>query len=162
MRLLWVLHLFFCPLLTTSLVLPHLIPSLDPTNLTLPVRNPQPVCVRIIDQPMIGLRPTVCELVAMMQCTGLFSVPDLIRSQWHWTEQPGCAVGWYFPAGARIPSFRECEQSIYWRIILRCARHSQFNGGTINVKVLPNFESDGQATFRMQGMYIVSPERLTL
>ena len=156
-----ILYLLFYALLTSSLVLPHLIPNSALTNLTLAVGKPQPRCVRIINQPMIDLRPIFCEVVAMMQCIGLFSTRDLIRNQWHWTEQPGCAMGWYFPDGAHIPSYRECEKNIYWNIIGRCAMHSQFNGGTINVRVLPSFNSDGQAAFVEQGMYIISPERLT-
>ena len=71
-------------------------------------------------------------------------------------------MGWYFSSLARIPRWRDCEGAIYGGIIERCATNSEFNGGAVNVEVLPSFGTDGEPTLKEEGMYIMAPGRMTL
>jgi len=164
MRLFATLHLASFTFLASSFVLdPAFNHHLTLTSLTLPLHAMVADCVRITDPPMTGLKPTVCENVALIQCQRLDEIPvqAITRNKWFWTEEPGCAMGWYFPRDARIPTLGACEL-IYEAMVERCARDSKFNGATTNVADLPNFGDDGKAMSEDRGMFIMAPERMTL
>jgi hypothetical protein len=165
MRLFATLHLAFLPFLASSFVLnPALSNHLTLTNLTLPLlRAMVPHCVRITDPPMTGLKPTVCENIVSIHCRIMDEIPVEVigRNKWIWTEEPGCAMGWYFPRHARLPTLGSCE-AIHEGMVERCARDSSFNGAAVNVAELPNFGDDGKVLSEDRGMFIMAPERMTL
>lgn len=83
------------------------------------------------------------------------------RNKWVWTEEPGCAMGWYFAREARLPTFTACV-AIHEGMVERCARDSHFNAAKVNVEVMPDFGEDGKAVVEDRGMFVMAPERLTL
>lgn len=164
------LHLTLLPLFASSLALnpfpthPLTLTNLTPTNLTLPsLRAMVPHCTRITDPPMTGLKPTVCENIVPIHCRRMDALPVevITRNKWVWTEEEGCAMGWYFSRAARLPTFGACE-AIHEGMVARCATNSNFNAGMVNVEVLPDFGQDGKALAEDRGMFVMAPERLTL
>lgn len=76
---------------------------------------------------------------------------------------PGCALGYYFPSNAYIPTREECSHATE-NLLERCILDSRFNAGGLNVGVWPSFAGDGRAERGREGgvRVVVAPERLTL
>lgn len=83
------------------------------------------------------------------------------RNKWFWSEEEGCAMGWYFSREARLPTLGSCE-AIHEGMVERCATNSNFNAAKVNVEVMPDFGQDGKALSDDRGMFVMAPERLTL
>lgn len=111
-----------------------------------------------IEQPRTqNLNSTNCIIASEILCQYLHPIAP--RSKWIWIEQPGCAVAFFQPA---IPyyEFRRCE-NLFAGIIKTCARDERYNGGSVNVLLLPDFDQDGRAEDEGRNMYLLAPERLT-
>ena len=130
--------------------------QLNVTNL------PRPICYFITDPPMSTLSNLKCSFLAEDFCTELASPVPKPRDKWVWAEISGCALGYYFPHEAILPTHFTCESVIFGMIRRECATDPQYNAGSINVGQLPDFSQDGSELFPYQGRYLMAPERLTL
>lgn len=128
-------------------------------NLTAP---PPPVCYLITDPPMTDLSSLKCAFLAEDTCSDLASRGPKARDTWIWDEVSGCALGYYLPNGAPVPSRFECEYQIYDQIRMKCATDGRYNAGSANVFDMPDFGGDGSGVDRSMGRYLMAPERLTL
>ena len=130
--------------------------QLNMTNL------PPPICYFITDPPMSTLSNIKCSFLADDFCSDLASPGPKPRDRWVWAEISGCALGYYFPQEAILPTHFTCEHMIFGAIRGQCARDPEYNAGAINVGQLPDFSGDGTELFPYQGRYLMAPERLTL
>ena len=89
-------------------------------------------------------------------------VGDSERDKWVWEVVSGCALGFYLPQEAPVPTLWECENIIFDKMRLGCANDWRYNAGGINIFELPDFSQDGSAMVEDQGMFMMAPERLTL
>lgn len=71
-------------------------------------------------------------------------------------------MGYYLPETTAVPDLHECNRTLEGVMEL-CATNSSFNGGGVNVGVLPDFGSDGEAGVGGEGevRWLMAPERLT-
>ena len=123
---------------------------------------PPPICYFITNPPMSTLSNLKCSFLADDFCSDLASPGPKPRDRWVWAEISGCALGYYFPREAILPTHFTCEQVIFGMIRRQCAMDPLYNAGSINVGQLPDFSQDGTELFPYQGRYLMAPERLTL
>ncbi|KAG7009352.1 hypothetical protein G7Y79_00003g012200 [Physcia stellaris] len=103
-----------------------------PHHLLLPVPNHEH-CTRITTPGTPGLEPTNCELISDRTCLRIsLTRPSLVHNKWIWDEMPGCALGYYFPSNAYIPTREECSYAAE-KLIEECILDSRFNAGSLNV-----------------------------
>ena len=122
-----------------------------------------PMCYFITDPPMSTLSNLKCSFLADDFCSDLASPGPKPRDKWIWAEISGCALGYYFPPEAILPTHFTCEEVIFRAIRRECATDPQYyNAGSINVGQLPDFSQDGTELLPDQGRYLMAPERLTL
>ena len=159
-----VLLLHLQPLNAISVIVRPLIPSLitayNQTHLRFPLSFLPAHCTFIDNPQSPGLDPNSCAQLAQATCIRFTIDPRVDRNRWIWSEQPGCAYGYYLPREAGVPSTEDCHQ-ILESIQSLCARDERFNAGSVNVRDLPHFADDGSATFDREGRWIMAPERLT-
>ncbi|KAL8680500.1 MAG: hypothetical protein Q9186_003299 [Xanthomendoza sp. 1 TL-2023] len=133
-------------------------------NLRLP--NAQPIqCHRLptSDPPPPGLQPTTCAQLAESKCDSIPRIQpaQIRRSEWVWNEVEGCALGFYFPPDAPIPTREECNE-IFYGLIEECAFQSRWDAGAVNVGEWPDFAQEGTAVEEGENRFILAPWRLTL
>ena len=156
-------HILLALLISVSPVISAII---QPANsITSLIREPHlvtdvytPKCHQIEQPRAQVLNATTCVIASEVLCQYLG--PGAPRTQWIWVEQPGCAVAFYQPT-IRYHEFRKCE-NLFAGIIDTCARDLRYNGGSVNVLLLPDFDQDGRAEDEGRNMYLLAPERLTL
>ena len=126
-----------------------------------------PRCYHMTTPDMHILVPSDCDKLAKAMCIGIgMTQPDkFVRDKWFWTELgdglEGCAAGYFIPSGAYPPSRSSCSVIVEEGIISMCIRTSEFNAGSNNVLILPNFVEDGMAIDRRYPMFIISPWKLS-
>lgn len=124
---------------------------------------PLPMCYFITDPPMSTLSNLKCSFLADDFCSELASPVPKLRDRWVWAEISGCALGYYFPQEAILPTHFTCEHLIFDVIRRKCATDPRYNAGSINVGQLPDFGGDGtDLGLPYAGRYLMAPERLTL
>lgn len=86
-------------------------------------------------------------------------------NSWYWyTPQTGFALGVWLPGNAGdapCPYWEQCYQNIYYMLIQACASTPGYNGGSINVAVLPDTSQSGRAVDAGYPSYIMAPAPLT-
>lgn len=128
-------------------------------NLTTP---PLAECHYIDDPPMSALSSAKCAFLTGDTCSDLAQFGPEARDQWIWHEISGCALGYYIPGGAAVPSLYQCDNLIFDKIRRECAGDLRYNAGSINVLQLPHWGDDGTDFFGGIGRFLMAPERLTL
>ena len=121
-----------------------------------------PECYFITEPPMAAFSRVKCAFLAEDTCSNLTSRGPEAHDKWIWSEISGCALGYYLPYRAPIPSQHECEYGIFQPIRFECATDGRYNVGSLNVEQLPDFGSDGTGVYPREGRYLMAPERLTL
>ena len=116
-----------------------------------------------VDAPDIHIFvPSDCQKLAKATCIsiGVTQPHRFMRDKWFWTELDGCAVGYFIPSGAYLPSRSSCSV-ILEEIISKCIWASDFNAGSNNVLLLPAImEEDGIPLDWHHPMYLISPWKL--
>ena len=128
-------------------------------NVTVPL---PPVCYFVTDPPMTALSSSKCAFLGEHACTHMILVGPSTRNKWIWSEVSGCALGFYLPQAAAVPSLFDCEIRIFEKMRSECATDWRYNAGAINLFELPDFNQDGTAMVEDEGRFMMAPERLTL
>ena len=84
-----------------------------------------------------------------------------MRDKWIWRELPECALAYYLPPNAVVPTEYKCRTLIFGSLFEKCAVDSRYNAGSINVAELPDFSGDGRAIVQYEQRFLMAPERLT-
>ena len=115
-------------------------------------------CLKIRSPPLPALDPTVCTNSITLVCNKL-TFPHATRDAWIWIVETGCALGYFLPTGAEVPSKVECEQDIFTAMVEDCGTRSQYNVGTINVEELPDLGGPGYPLTEGYPRYLLAPKR---
>ena len=111
---------------------------------------------------MTELSSNKCAFITEQFCADLAFYGHEQRKKWIWEEVSGCALGYYLPDGARVPSRAGCEHRIFDPMRFQCAADGRYNAGSINVFDVPDFGGDGSGVDPGEGRYMMASERLTL
>lgn len=123
---------------------------------------PPPVCHFITNPPLTGLSAAKCGFLSGGLCSNLALRGPEARNRWIWSETSGCALGYYLPDNAAVPSEFECDHLVFEEIRDQCATDWRYNAGSINVNEYPDFSGDGTAVDPEKARYVMAPGRLTL
>ena len=133
------------------------IPNTNRPNSHLNVTALLPECYFVTEPPMGAFSRVKCAFLAEDTCSNLSSRGPEARGTWIWSEISGCALGYYLPHRAPVPSQHECEYGIFQPIRFECATDGRYNVGSLNVEQLPDFGSDGTGVLPRVGRYLWRP-----
>ncbi|KAL8985939.1 MAG: hypothetical protein Q9177_004298, partial [Variospora cf. flavescens] len=108
-----------------------------------------------------------CLREALRDICNRLTDPHVISDRWVWSDASGCALGFWLPSGdnvsepAFVPDFNRCMNGIFGPLIDYCTDPPWITVGSVNLKVLPNTEKNGEAVNPYYPSYIIAPEPLT-
>ncbi|KAL8966750.1 MAG: hypothetical protein Q9197_005809 [Variospora fuerteventurae] len=104
---------------------------------------------------------------ALLEICNRLTDRHVITDRWVWSDAPGCALGFWLPSGDNVsepafaPDFNRCMEGIFKPLIDYCRNPGWITVGSVNVKVLPNSEQNGEAVDPYYPSYIMAPVPLT-
>ncbi|KAI4287438.1 MAG: hypothetical protein L6R35_003299 [Caloplaca aegaea] len=108
-----------------------------------------------------------CRSDALLDICNRLTDRHVISDRWVWSDVSGCALGFWLPSGdnfsepAFAPDFNRCMEGIFTPLMDYCSDPAWNTVGSVNVKVLPDSEQNGEAVDPYYPSYIMAPEPLT-
>ncbi|KAL8716734.1 MAG: hypothetical protein Q9225_005963 [Loekoesia sp. 1 TL-2023] len=114
-----------------------------------------------------GLNYQNCLVAATDICNKLTD-PHVLKDRWIWTNPTimSCAFGFWLPSGngsdaAFAPEYNRCMVGIFQPMAQLCTNPSWNNVGGVNIKVMPNSTTTGEAVDPYYPSYVIAPSSLT-
>ena len=135
--------------------------SINGHNIQLNIGLPPPRCHSITDPFMTPFSISKCAFLAEETCSEFALHGPKGRDIWVWSQISGCALGYYIPDNAILPTKFTCEYLIFEKIRTMCGTDARYNAGSINVEQLPSSSEDGTALVPGAGRYLMARESFT-
>ncbi|KAI4226628.1 MAG: hypothetical protein L6R40_008269 [Gallowayella cf. fulva] len=109
-----------------------------------------------------------CLLASTDICNRLTD-PHVKRDQWVWSNPSylSCSLGFWLPSGpngtdaAFAPDWNRCMYGIFQPMTNACTNPSWNNVGSVNLKIMPNTSTTGEAVDGLYPSYAIAPTQLT-